>query len=117
MTEAICLLWFWWRALRGWPPRTRRAPRHAPHPAPYSASAAARPRDLRFPASRRAPERRRTSRTRDREVLDGDAVALVRPYVVHAEQRRRRRELELALDGYEHTEPLWIHGVRVEAVA
>jgi hypothetical protein len=49
--------------------------------------------------------------------LEGERVALVRPYLVHWEQRQqreRRRALELALDGVD-AGPEWIHGVRVGA--
>ena len=47
-------------------------------------------------------------------VIDGEELAIVRPYVVRAEQARRRRALELALDGI-GIGPEIVHGKRVPA--
>lgn len=69
------------------------------------------------PARRRAPHAEpRASRVPRMvgEPIDGDATALVRPYLVAYEQWRRRRELLLALDGID-VGPHWIHGVEVAA--
>lgn len=46
------------------------------------------------------------------KVVDGDAVPLVRPYLVAYEQEERRTALALALDGVD-VGPWIIHGVRV----
>lgn len=46
------------------------------------------------------------------EPIDGDAVASVRPYVVASEQRQRRLDLLLALDGID-VGPFRIHGMEV----
>jgi hypothetical protein len=49
------------------------------------------------------------------EPIDGDATALVRPYLAAYEQRERRTALLLALDGIDMPGPVWIHGVEVAA--
>jgi hypothetical protein len=52
-------------------------------------------------------------RTRAEERIDGDATAMVRPYLVAEEQRQRRRALLLATLGVDDPGPYWIHGVEV----
>jgi hypothetical protein len=47
--------------------------------------------------------------------IDGDATALVRPYLVAEEQRQRRHALLLATMGLDEPGPCWIHGVEVAA--
>jgi hypothetical protein len=105
----------WVRAL--FAPRTRG--RHRARqavPAPRTATFAAPPgpalRPRRTPA---LPARR--SRYGLETPLDGEQVALARPYLVACEQERerqqqRRRALLPALDGVD-VGPEWIHGVRV----
>ncbi|UGY91552.1 hypothetical protein [Streptomyces gobiensis] len=51
-------------------------------------------------------------RKRDAGRIDGDAVAMVRPYLVAQEQEERRAALVLALDGID-VGPWAVHGVEV----
>jgi hypothetical protein len=52
-------------------------------------------------------------RRRAEEPIDGDATAMVRPYLVAYEQEQRRCELLLATMGLDGPGSYWIHGVEV----
>lgn len=117
--STICLLVLCGKVLLRGPDR----PRHA-RPAPPLRPRAHRRTDGAYATARCRP---RAVARRERvspyvpcpaETLDGDASALVRPYLVRCEQRQRRRALELALDGIDDPlDPVWPHGVPVGAAA
>lgn len=108
MTEAIRRLWLWCRQVCA---STAPSPHYPPkQPGEWYVPI--------HPRSTRPEYGAATCRTpAHTHHLDGDASALVRPYLLHAEQQQRRHELEFALDGIDVPGPMWIHGTRVEAVA
>jgi len=71
---------------------------------------------VRSPAAPRAALPRQRSPYGLETPLEGERVALIRPYLAHWEQEERRRALELVLDGVD-VGPEWIHGVRVGAAS
>ncbi|UGY93932.1 hypothetical protein [Streptomyces gobiensis] len=113
MSEAICLLYLWFKMLfssGSGSHRSRSGSR------PRAVVPAPRTPLVRTAACPASPPLRRATRLpygRHMEPLDGDAVAMVRPYVVVQEQEDRRRALELALDGVDVPESVWVHGVQV----
>lgn len=123
MYQAICLLLLCWKVLLGCPAR-RGGPDRGRDLQAVPLNVAHYRAHRREPAA--PPPRHRGHQGTEplppyvpgrADALDGDASALVRPYLVQCERQQRRRALELALDGYDVPGPLWIHGVPVGVAA
>lgn len=128
MYQAIGLLLLYWKMLFRGSGRHRHqqdvVPRTAPPTAPRQWAGGTDPAERLKPTAPPArqeevqrPKRRSPYVEEAAGALDGDASALVRPYLLRYEQQQRRSELELALDGLDVPGPVWIHGVPVGVAA